>query len=124
MAKGVFPREPRANPGDEALSPEAKERLEKKQHEEFLTERQLAYVAMTRAAKNLTIVCPQKSVYGRSAGPSPFVGEAGLHAGQNVAGKNDPTPEAPAPRTVFAHYFTLETADEDFRDPGYDRSEP
>jgi superfamily I DNA/RNA helicase len=111
MARGVFPYEPRPKPGEELLPPEAQERLAKERAEEFKTERQLAYVAMTRAAKNLTIVCPAKSAYGRDAGPSVFVSEAGLKKGQNVPGKNDPTPEPPDATTVLASFFESDTID-------------
>lgn len=128
MAKGVFPYEPRPKPGEELLSPEEQEKLAKKRHEEFLTERQLAYVAMTRAAKNLTIIGPRKSAYGRDAGTSVFVGEAGLSTGQNVPGKNDPTPEAPAASTVLARFFAVSSPDGDYEEEdfvhlgSYDRS--
>lgn len=95
MAKGVFPYEPKKKEGDPEvqLTPEQQERLAKEQEAEFLTERQLAYVAMTRAAKELTIVSPMVSAYGRDAGPSIFVHEAGLSVGQNVAGKEATSPE-------------------------------
>ncbi len=119
MAKGVFPYEPRAKAGEEELPPEVQERLRKEREEEYKTERQLAYVAMTRAGRNLTVVCPSESVYGRAAGPSPFVAEAGLTLGQNVPGKNDPTPEVQEAKTVLAHFF-----DDDPRTPEdstYDR---
>ncbi len=125
MAAGVFPYEPRKKPGEEMLSPEAQERLEKERHEERRTERQLAYVAMTRAAKNLTIVGPLKSAYGRDSGPSVFVSEAGLMPGQNVAGKNDPTPETPTASTVLSNFFSTkeEWSPEEEAHPTYDRSE-
>lgn len=45
---------------------------------ELEAERRLAYVALTRAAENLTVVCPLKNASGRKAGVSEFVGEAGL----------------------------------------------
>ena len=107
MAKGVFPRDPKPKPNEELLSPEEQERLAEKRKADFLTERQLAYVAMTRAAKNLTVVGPLENAYGRDSGPSVFVHEAGLSVGQNVPGKNDPTPDAEdevSPRTVLAYY--------------------
>jgi superfamily I DNA/RNA helicase len=92
MAAGVFPMAPRKKKNEDQLTDEQRAALAAKREAEFLTERQLAYVAMTRAAKGLTVVCPDKSVYGRDAGTSIFVSEAGLNIGQNVAGKNDPTP--------------------------------
>ena len=127
MAKGVFPFEPKPKPGEELLPPEAQEELAKQRHAEFLTERQLAYVAMTRAATSLTIVGPQKSVYGRDAGLSSFVTEAGLAPGQNVPGKNDPTPETPPASTVLARFFAVSDdgwmEEEDFVSLSYERRE-
>jgi superfamily I DNA/RNA helicase len=68
MPKGKFPFEPPAKPGEPPPPPNP---------EELEAERRLGYVALTRAAMNLTVVCP-KSVGGRAAGISPFVIEAGL----------------------------------------------
>ena len=132
MAKGVFPFEPKPDPNEETLPPEVQAEIQKERDAEFRTERQLAYVAMTRAAKNLTIVCPAKSVYGRDAGPSVFVSEAGLMQGQNVSGKNDPTPDMGTNSTVVSHmiasYFSS-GAPEDPREESdgvtsYDRRMP
>lgn len=52
--------------------------------EEMESERRLAYVALTRAAENLTVICPQTSAAGKAAGISPFVYEAGLPASPGV----------------------------------------
>lgn len=46
-------------------------------------ERRLGYVAITRAEKNLMIICPTM-VDGKPANPSPFIQEAGLVMGENV----------------------------------------
>lgn len=119
MAKGLFPFEPRRHPEEDALPPEVQERIEKEREREFLTERQLAYVAMTRASKSLTIISPGENAYGRAAGTSVFVQEAGLHPGQNVAGKNDPTPDTPSGKTVFAHFATQAAEMEEYDEPTY-----
>lgn len=71
MPRGKFPLMPKVKPDDPPPDPvEEAERIK--------AERNLAYVALTRAAVNLEIVCPL------SNGVSPFVVEAGLHAGENV----------------------------------------
>lgn len=130
MAKGTFPMEKKAKPGQERLDPEMQARKDEADSQDFLTERQLAYVAMTRAKKDLTIICPSVNAYGKAAGKSIFVMEAGLQNGQNVAGKNDPTPDTPpsgTARTVLA-MMELPTPDEALEDTnvlaseqGYDR---
>lgn len=76
MPKGKFPFEPPAKPGEPPPPPQ-------ETSEELESERRLAYVALTRAAVNLTVICP-KVVGGRSAGVSRFVEEAGLQIGENV----------------------------------------
>ena len=68
MPKGKFPMERAGKPGEPPPPPNP---------EELEADRRLGYVALTRAAMNLTVVCP-KSVGGRAAGVSPFVTEAGL----------------------------------------------
>lgn len=113
MAGGIFPMAPRKKADEDNLPPEVLERLEKEREADFLTERQLAYVAMTRAAKSLTVICPDRSAYGREAGISRFVTEAELKVGQNVEGKNDPTPD-PVPsaiKTAFS-FFALKHENE------------
>lgn len=81
MPAGKFPfvRPPR--PGEEPEDPEI-------EAQRLKDERRLAYVAITRAAKNLSIVCPNV-VGGKAAGVSPFVYEAGLRPGENIS-KNPP----------------------------------
>lgn len=76
MPKGKFPFQPPVKPGQPELDPEVA-------LEEMESERRLGYVALTRAAMNLTVICP-KQVGGKAAGISPFVGEAGLKLGENV----------------------------------------
>jgi superfamily I DNA/RNA helicase len=102
MADGVFPH--KATLEGSHVSEDETDPGEKEKRLDFLTERQLAYVAFTRAAKNLTVMSPSINAYGKQAKGDPlFVKEAGLHVGQNVEGKNDPRPEAvETVKTVFA----------------------
>jgi superfamily I DNA/RNA helicase len=79
MPKGKFPFEP------PKITPQGQD----DRQEQWESERRLAYVALTRAAKTLTILCP-KVVGGRSAGISPFIEEAGLTIGQNVQSPGKP----------------------------------
>lgn len=76
MPAGKFPMMLRAKPGAPPPPPE-------KVQEQLEDERRLAYVAVTRAARNLRVVCP-KTVGGKPAGVSMFVDEAGWSAGENV----------------------------------------
>lgn len=81
MPKGKFPFEtPKKTPQDSA---------DDHDQDQLESERRLAYVALTRAAKTLTVICP-KVVGGRSAGISPFVAEAGLTLGQNIVSPGKP----------------------------------
>ena len=82
MPGGKFPMEIKPKPGEPPPDPV-------KEAERWEDERRLGYVALTRAAKNLRIVCP-KEVGGRSAGISPFVREAGLVAGENISKPETP----------------------------------
>lgn len=76
MPKGKFP--PERKPRPDEPPPDPVEEVEK-----LKAERNLAYVALTRAAVNLEVLCP--SVSGQmKAGISPFVFEAGLKVGENV----------------------------------------
>lgn len=87
MPKGKFPFEMKPRPGEPPPDPEeVKAQME--------GERRLAYVALTRAAKSLHIICPTV-VGGKAAGISPFVDEAELNTGENV-------PKA-APKTAAVH---------------------
>lgn len=76
MPLGKFPIQPPVKPGQPPPDPEV-------EAEQLESERRLGYVALTRAAMNLTVICP-KVVGGKAAGVSPFVGEAGLKLGENV----------------------------------------
>lgn len=89
MPKGKFPFEPPQKPGQPPPPPNP---------EEMESERRLGYVALTRAAMNLTVICPS-SVGGKAAGISPFVSESGLKPGENVqkAGVPETPPPAPPP---------------------------
>ena len=58
------------------------------QEDEVLSERRLAYVALTRPSKNLRVVYPAQ-YQGKAAGPSPFIAEAGLTVGENVGVTED-----------------------------------
>lgn len=92
MPKGKFPMERRVKPGETPPTPE-------EMKENDISERNLAYVALTRAAKNLTVI----SILDPKTGePSPYIGQAGLVEGENV-----PKPEAEARAQVV-------TASEDF----------
>jgi len=136
MAEGVFPRGPRKLPPkeEEALTDAQLEKRAKNERADFLTERQLAYVGMTRAAENLTVVSPSINAYGKEAAGLPiFVQEAGLMVGQNVPGKAAPAglvdpllvdDDAPA-RSVLA-YYNVHTASQESEpdDAGYDWRAP
>lgn len=76
MPAGKFPLVPRPKPGEPPMSEEDMEK-------QMESERRLGYVALTRAKKNLIVVCP-KEVGGMLAGVSPFVHEADLKQGENV----------------------------------------
>jgi superfamily I DNA/RNA helicase len=101
MADGVFPHKKTLE--GSMVSEEETDPALKEKRLAFLTERQLAYVAFTRAAKNLTVISPDTNAYGKAAKGDPlFVVEAGIHVGQNVEGKNDPRPETENVKTVLA----------------------
>jgi superfamily I DNA/RNA helicase len=125
MSQGVFPMERKPDKGDPRPDPE-------KEQKALEAERNLAYVALTRAQHNLRIVCPER-VKGKKSGLSRFVGEAGLGLGENVK-KNLAGAEAPAVAALpdpddipeldvktaseyDAYYADLVEAD----DSGYDR---
>lgn len=76
MPKNKFPMVRPVRPGQPPPDPEVEAHRLK-------DERRLAYVGVTRAAKNLTIICPNV-VGGKTAGVSPFVYEAGLKVGENI----------------------------------------
>ncbi len=99
MPKGKFPIEKQKKDSEEGVLPSPEE-LEKEQQERE-SERRLAYVALTRAAVNLTVICPAV-VGGRKAGVSQFADEAGLTLGENVQKPNagGAVPELPTDPTV------------------------
>ena len=92
MPEGTFPMKPRKIPGEAALPPEKQIALAERRRQDYLTERQLAYVAMTRAKEDLTVMCPSTDRFGRPSRPSVFVGEAGLKLGENVPGHTEAVP--------------------------------
>jgi len=71
MPKGLFPMERKPKPDELPPDPEMTAAQMK-------AERNLAYVALTRAAVNLEVTCPMDK------GVSPFVFQAGLTPGENV----------------------------------------
>jgi DNA helicase-2/ATP-dependent DNA helicase PcrA len=116
MPKGKFPFMPPQKPGQPPPPPEVEQ-------EEMESERRLGYVALTRAAMNLTIVCPS-SVGGKPAGVSPFVVEAGLKIGENVPKPGAPTPSADPTEPVKTATEYEGLLPEEWHDPAtqsYDR---
>lgn len=87
MPKGTFPMERKPKKGDPPLDPE-------KERKQLEAERNLAYVALTRAERNLKIVCPEKTSKGTPGGISRFVSEAGLSLGENVIKPDAPVATA------------------------------
>jgi len=71
MAGGVFPF-PSKTPSGELTEAE-QEALKKRHEDEYNTERQLAYVAFTRAAERLYVLAPLQNAYGRAAHLSEFI---------------------------------------------------
>lgn len=112
MPKGKFPFEPPQKPGAPPPDPEEmKEQLE--------GERRLAYVALTRAAKTLNVICPNV-VGGKRAGVSQFVDEAGLTLGENtpkVGTEEAAEAEAEAVTTKEAAKRRILLGSEDYQGP-------
>jgi len=98
MPKGRFPIEFKPKKAKKNDVPEIPLMAEAERLE---SERRLGYVALTRAIKNLTVVCP-KVVNNQPAGMSPFVIEAGLKEGENVG--------------VGGTHEVVKTASEEFSD--------
>jgi superfamily I DNA/RNA helicase len=71
MPKGLFPMERKPKPDEPPVDPSVEKARIK-------AERNLAYVALTRAAVNLEVTCPMNK------GVSQFVFDAGLTPGENV----------------------------------------
>lgn len=99
MPDGIFP--PKRKPDPDAPPPDPED--ERKALE---AERNLAYVALTRAAQNLRVVCP--------GGPSRFVFEAGLGEGENVVKPG--APEEPV-KTAAYDFDTGPAGPPSFEDP-------
>jgi superfamily I DNA/RNA helicase len=121
MPKGKFP--PERKPREDEPPPDPIEEAEK-----MKAERNLAYVALTRAAVNLEILCPERTG-GKEGGVSQFVFEAGLKMGENVPKEPAPAPEVdvktaavldPDIQELFERYSSeIDISDDDM--PGYDR---
>lgn len=104
MPAGKFPMEPRRDPKD---PPPTEEELA----EQMEQERRLAYVALTRAATNLSVVCPRK--IGNAGGISSFVEEAGLSTYMVSPPKPEsapPPPESAEPEVLAEPEAVLKEA--------------
>jgi superfamily I DNA/RNA helicase len=107
MPAKVFPSEPKARPDEPPPDPvEVAANLR--------AERNLAYVALTRAAHNLEILCPANK------GVSRFVREAGLVVGENVTKETSASEGA----TKTASDFDLHHVDESLEMYGQEASAP
>jgi hypothetical protein len=112
MPAGKFPFKLPQKPGDPPPDPEEVKA-------EMESERRLGYVALTRAAMNLTVICPNV-VGGKAAGISEFVDEAGLKVGENVPKPGAPSKEESVPvKTAFVGYE--DTVPDEWVSPDYDR---
>lgn len=87
MPAGLFPIQIKTKPGDPPPSPEEKK-------ERDISERNLAYVALTRAAKTLKVISIPDP---KTGAQSPYVTQSGLVEGENV-----PKPEGATPPVVTA----------------------
>ena len=99
MPKGKFPMERRPKPGEEPPPPEEAAADAK-------AERNLGYVALTRAAKNLEIWAQPDVKTGEL---SPFIEEAGLTIGENVPKENTGTEDIPMERTAGEDFTAFDT---------------
>lgn len=83
MPANKFPMKLRAPKG---LTPEQQVQFEESPaaQKQLADERRLAYVAVTRAQKSMTVVCPDTTSNGGKGGVSSFVGEMGLRLGENI----------------------------------------
>ena len=107
MPAKVFPSEPKARPDEPPPDPmEVAANLR--------AERNLAYVALTRAAHNLEILCPANK------GVSRFVREAGLVVGENVTKETSASEGA----TKTASDLDLHHVDESLEMYGQEASAP
>jgi superfamily I DNA/RNA helicase len=106
MTKGKFPMIPRVDP-DEELTPERLAEMDG----ELEGFRRLAYVALTRASKDLRVVAPGE-YGGKPAGMSPFLGEAGLTLGENVPVPGAEAENAPKTAAVFVEDYRRDTVND------------
>lgn len=114
MPAGKFPFKPPQKPGDPPPDPEEVKA-------EMEAERRLGYVALTRAAMNLTVICPNV-VGGKAAGISEFVGEAGLKVGENVPKPGAPSKDESVTASVKTAFVGYEdTVPDEWISPDYDR---
>ena len=101
MPANKFPRAAKRRKPD---APPPTEKELQKESEALETDRRLAYVALTRAASNLTVVCPSV-VGGMPGGISQFVTEAGLSPGENVPKPGDDSEAQEPVIEKEAHYI-------------------
>jgi len=123
MTKGKFPIEIKPKPGDPPPDPV-------KEQKRIEAERNLAYVAITRAQKNLNIICAGT----KRGGLSQFVEEAGLVRGENVV-QPDSVAKSSEPEIktasvdlpmgfAQAHGFSDDQSADETYNVTYDRREP
>ena len=98
MPKGKFPMERRPKPGEEP--PPREEAIA-----DAKAERNLGYVALTRAAKNLEIWAQPDAKTGEL---SPFIEEAGLTIGENVPKEDTGTEDIPMERTAAEDFTSFD----------------
>jgi len=112
MPAGRFPIDPPRDPNDPPPT-------EEEMAEQLEQERRLAYVALTRAGTNLSVVCPREIAGTKAGGVSPFVEEAGLDA--YLTKPPVPEPGAPPPPSAqvepLAEEPPVREASEDAWDP-------
>ena len=121
---GLFPIELKAKPDEPPPTEE-----EQKEHD--VSELNLAYVALTRAAKTLDVISIPKVVRDKKTGrvvavvPSKFINMMGLKEGQNVPKPEAEFPLSPSvvPAVVTANEEALFEISQwpDIANPSYDR---
>ena len=124
---GLFPIELKAKPDEPPPTEE-----EQKEHD--VSELNLAYVALTRAAKTLDVISIPKVVRDKKTGrvvavvPSKFINMMGLKEGQNVPKPEAEFPLSPSvvPAVVTANEEALFEISQwpDIANPSYDRRPP
>ena len=109
MPGGLFPIELKPKPDEPPPTEE-----EQKEHD--ISELNLAYVALTRAAKTLDVINIPKIVRDRKTGrvikvePSKFIGMMGLKEGENVPKPEVHAPPPSSPAVVAASVDNTEAA--------------